>query len=244
MISDDDLPAILSSALSEALSGPCDPSVLALFRPPRDDEEAVGSIEFHHWITAAYAAMDEDSVREAALTVFGELVNTPIQIAAELLNDANKLLSALPLWEDGSPLHAELSRQSGEARFGVIGGNIVKATDRPARDLRRGIERLYELDREQTMESDEPLQVICHESLVGRLRRAARSHVRQFNIIASSQLACDGPWFLNRSRPVAAFKVSNPTLPAPDSKGRVLAGALFSVWLDDPSTSVRIGGYD
>lgn len=151
---------------------------------------------------------------------------------------------SLSSWLADSPLYSELDRRSGEARFGVIGGNTIKGCDGPARALCRGIERLYELDRQQTMEVDEQLQIICHESLAGKIARAAKHHARQFNIIVANQLACVGPWFLGRAKPVAAFKVSNPTLPAPDSKGRVIAGARFSVWLDDPAASVRIEGYD
>ena len=243
-MSNEELSDILNEALSELLSEEGDQAVVSLFREPYDGERHRRAVSFHRWISAAFESDSEDGVREAAWNALRELVDTSAQVLKELLLGQTHFLGTSPLWKDGLPLYASSSPRTGKPRLGVKGGNVVTATTRPARDIKKAVERLKALDTVQPLEDDEPLQVVCSHALLHKIVKVLRNEEREFHVIPFRYLSESDPVFVGRITPMAVLKVEKPLLPIANDQRRVIVGAHFSVWLDAPSTSVRIGGYD
>lgn len=240
MASSDLLKRLLRDACLRWHEEVIEPAIEVCFRTPMSqNERSRRAVSIHHWVSVVSDSETVDDDRELAWEIVAELMSTPTKLLHEIVSGRSRLLPTLPKALDGSPLHSDVDGR-GRHRFGVIGGNTMTTTGDVIKDMRLAIARLAAMNVKRPLSRDERLCVICHPSLTDWFLLVHGAIPFSIDVVEFELLTPSDPWIICRDA-FAVIKIGSPSLLVEVKDDTVGLGARFSVWLDDPANSVRIG---
>lgn len=245
MIPDSIIKAVLIKAVREQFSK-LQPAVRNFFSyasslPDNDD-----TVTIHKWVSIEVRDNEpEKSVQALAVAAAKELVSATTAVATELIFRDIKLLPRHPLWSDGTPLFSITSSKSLKDRFGVRGGNIVQSTGSYDDDLVAAVNRMVELGYD--LSRREHLNIFCAPAFSKTLRRSAAKLGITCSVFTlrgadDGQFPCRS-WVLARDAPSCSLLIDKPSFQLPAIGDKVMVGARFSVWINDPRLAVYVMSY-
>ena len=238
LLSDDVIQEILTTAMETHFSR-SRPATRYFFehqRPPPGQER---TLTIHHWAIAEVTQHDNRSIiKNLANQIVKEVAKTATKITGELIFRTDQLLPHQPLWEDGSPLFAAHTEE-GHDRFGLPGGNIVESSGCHAEDVQNAAHVLQLMDTEFDPD-DERLLLFCAKPLEKKLIRAAAKASIPCRVFGLYNHKNDRSWVLTRDTSPCSLLIGQPTHSLPVKGNKLVAGARFTVWIDDPKNAVCV----
>ena len=238
MLSDEVIHEILYSAV-ESQRSKVRPAARHFFNCPDTAEKPQHAISIHRWVIADIQGSDSRTVvRYLADTAVKELMKTSLKIAGEIIFRQEELLPEQPLWLDGSPLFSSCSVITGKARFGVNGGNVVESVNCFSDDANNAVRRLSELD--QTYQGNERLLLFCAKPMEKKLIRAFAKIKVDCRVFGIYNYKNNRSWVLTRDNSACAMTIGRPSFSIPVKGNKLVVGARFVVWIDDPKLAVCV----
>lgn len=232
MLQDEVIQEILTRAM-EVQFARIRPAVRHFFTHQIPPEGQIGSVTIHKW--AISAINDGDNrlvVAHLATMAVKDVVAVAAQITGEILFRRTHLLPYQPSWEDGLPLFEE-----GE-RFGTRGGNVIKSGGCLMGDVSKAAARLAQLDEEYA--SDERLQLFCAKPLEKELIRAAAKARVPCRVFGVYNHKAERSWVLMRDESACSMLIGRPNFDLPVKASKIIVGAKFQVWINDPRYAVCV----
>lgn len=234
MLQDDVIHGILTRAMEEQFSK-TRPATRHFFEHQRPGPEQQLTVTIHHWaFSEVYDADTEDTLHHVAVTAVKEVAKTATKITGELVFRADGWLPHQPLWEDGFPLFGP----PGATRFGVRGGNVIESLGEFSKDIEHAAHRLQELDEEYP--GDERLQVFCAKPLEKKLIRAAAKAGVPCRVFGLFNYKNNRSWVITRDLSPCSLFIGRPSFDIPVEGNKLIVGARFVVWINDPRYAVCV----
>ena len=238
MLSDDAIQEILGRAMEVQFSR-ARPATRHFFehRPPSEDQSR--AVTIHKWVLAHVNDSDSSSVvHHLANRSVKEVVSAATAITGEMVFQAPSLLPFQPLWIDGSPLFSTHATVDNSARFGITDGNVVNSVGYYAEDVASAAARLSQLD--EKFDNDERLQQFCAKHLERKLTRAAAKAGVPCRVFGIADHKDENSWVLMRDASACSLLIGKPTFSIPVRGNKIVVGARFVVWIDDPRLAVCV----
>lgn len=234
MLQDDAIHRILMRAMEEEFSR-ARPATRHFFEHQRSTEGNPRPVVIHHWAYANVSPYDtEQTLHHVAVRAVREVARTSDRLTGEVAFQRLNWLPHQPLWEDELPLFGP----PGEDRFGVSGGNTISSIGDPVRDLQAAAQRLEVLDGEY--EGDERLLVFCAKPLEKTLIRAAARAGVPCRVFGIYHYKDEPSWVITRDLSPCSLLIGKPSFDLPVEGTKVVVGARFVVWLNDPRYAVCV----
>lgn len=234
MLQDDVIHGILARAMEEQFSR-TRPSTRHFFDHRHPDPDQPRTVTIHHWAHAEVSKHDSvDTVRHLAVRAVKEVAKTANRLTGEVVFRQDSWLPHQPLWEDGLPLFGP----PGEDRFGVPGGNVIESIDNPVMEIQAAAQRLETLDAEY--EGDERLQVFCAKPREKELIRAAAKASVPCRVFGLYHYKKERSWIVTRDVSPCSLLIGRPSFDLPVEGTKLMVGARFVVWIDDPRYAVCV----
>jgi hypothetical protein len=199
-----------------------------------------GAVKMHRWVFAR--TLDSDTtelIRMLARMAVVEMNSTMAKLAMELVFNDPHLLPQIPVWEDGESLFARKTSIDELHRFGVEGGNIVESSDCLAGDVETAVDRLIQLDPDGAYDSDESLMIFCATPMVKSLIRACVKSGQKCKVMGLKDHRRSS-WVLTGNKPPCGLEIRRPDFPLADVGTRIVVGARFTVWINDPRRAILV----
>lgn len=237
--SDDEIQEILRQAAAEHLV-PVDLSVVRMFDFVRSTSHPTHAVAMQRWVIAETHETDTiDVLRTIARMAVTEMRRTMTLVIGELVFGPSHMFPVTPVWLDASPLFATHGAIDGAPRFGVESGNVVESVGCLDADVEEAIDRLARINPGGLYDSDDHLMVLC-------ARRNAKQFIRSF---AAAGYRCKAiglkdyegsDWALIGSKSPCALEIRRPDYELPYRGSRIVVGAQFTTWIQDPRCAVLV----
>lgn len=238
LLSDGDVQGILRRVLEEKFSR-TRPATRYFFNRQAPDATHPLEVSFHHWALATVSDADSrTTVEYYANRVVKEVADTANRILGELVFDKPFYIHTPPAWLDGHSLFSSNSVFESH-RFGVIGGNVLTTTNSHVDDVMLAVRRLGDLDPEFDFRY-ERLLLFCAKPLEKDMIRAcakAGIHSKVFGIYHYKD---ERSWVLTRDESPCSLVIDKPAFKLPVEGNKMVIGARFAVWVDNPKNAVRV----
>ena len=234
MLQDDDIREILERAMSKHF-GRIRPAARYLFEHQRPDPEQPRTVTIHKWALAPVNRHDSGETLQRLVDIaVRDVAAMATTITAEIVFRRPRYLPALPLWRDGLPLFDE----HGGERFGLPGGNVRSASGHLPTDIVAAAQRLELLD--ESYPGDESLMLFCAKPMEKKLVKAAAWARVPCRVFGLFNFKDERSWVLTRDRSPCSLFIGKPAFKLPVEGSKVVVGARFVVWINDPRYAVCV----
>lgn len=234
VLQDDVIQVILGRAMEEQFSR-IRPATRYFFQHQRPDHDQARTVSIHHWAHAEISDHDtEATLHHCAVRAVKEVAKTATRLTGEIVFQKAHWLPQQPLWEDELPLFGP----PGEDRLGIPGGNTVGSSGDLVDDIKDAAHRLEALDEEYA--GDDRLMVFCAKPLEKLLIRASAKAAVPCRVFGLFHYKNERSWVVTRDVSPCSLHIGAPSFDLPVKGNKLLVGARFTTWIDDPRYAVRV----
>lgn len=237
LLSDGVIQEILQRSLETKFSR-LRPATLHFFTPRKTGDTSDRAVSIHKWAIAHINTSDSRSIVQGISDIaVKDLASVTVSLTGELVFDRPHLMPP-PLWSDSAPL---FSAQSGDgsSRFGVDGGNTLTSTGHYDLDMRAAAGRLSRLNGDLELPY-ERLMAFCPKPMEKGLIKASVKAGINCKVFGLYDYKDEASWVLTRDESPCSLLISKPDFPLPVKGSKIVAGAKFTVWIDNPRYAVRV----
>jgi hypothetical protein len=234
-LSSDEIKRILSEAMETQFTT-ASPTTRHFFEHEDPSDDQPNTVTIHQWVVGVVQKTDSyTTVVELANSVVKEVVMAADKVTDEVIFGVSNLLPYQPVWLDGSTLFATHTKVGGD-RFGLKDGNFLISSGSLLDDVETARYRLYEMD--QSLKENECLQFFCTKSLKTMLVKACvNSRIPCRVFVIPGNKARSG-WVITRDKSACSLLIDKSHLGIPIQGNKIVVGARFVVWINNPRLAV------